>query len=389
MQASAVMGDRVICDNGSGFLKMGFAGENFPRYTIPSIAGRPLLRANQKIGDIELKPLMLGDEANPLRSFLEISYPIREGIVDNWDDMEALWAYTFHTKMGLPKDLSKHKIIVTEAAMNPKKNRAKMAQILFEKFGFGGVKFEMQALLSLFAEGELTGLVFDAGDGVSHCIPVMEGFALYDQVKRLNVAGRHITDYLIKLLLIRGYAFNSSADFETVREIKEQLCYVSYDLKKDRKLAQETTVVDKEYRLPDNNLISVGRERFEAPECLFNPLLIDVESGGISDLIYESICESPIDCQKALFGNITLAGGTTMFPGLSSRVEKDIKELFIMDKLGGDRTRTSRVNISVHDPPRRKHNVFIGASFVAKNAGDEQYVSLQNWRESGEKLFLR
>lgn len=389
MQASQIAADRIICDNGSGFLKMGFAGENFPRYTIPSIAGRPLLRANQKIGDIELKPLMLGDEANPLRSFLEISYPIREGIVENWDDMEALWAYTFHTKMGLPKDLSKHKIIVTEAAMNPKKNRAKMAQVLFEKFGFGGVKFEMQALLSLFAEGEMTGLVFDAGDGVSHCIPVMEGFALYDQVKRLNVAGRHITDYLIKLLLIRGYAFNSSADFETVREIKEQLCYVSYDLKKDRKLAQETTVVDKEYRLPDGQLISVGRERFEAPECLFNPQLIDLESSGISELIYESITESPIDCQKALFGNITLAGGTTMFPGLSSRVEKDIRELFIADKLGGDRTRTSRVNIFVHDPPRRKHNVFIGASFVAKNAGEEQFISLQNYREMGEKLFLR
>lgn len=78
-----------------------------------------------------------------------------------------------------------------------------------------------------------------------------------------------------------------------------------------------------------------------------------------------------------------------MFPGLSSRVEKDIKELFIKDKLGGDRSRTSKVNISVHDPPRRKHNVFIGASFVAKNAGDEQYISLQNYREIGDKLFLR
>lgn len=116
--------DKVICDNGSGFLKMGYAGENFPRFTIPSIAGRPLLRASQKIGDIELKPLMLGDEANPLRSFLEISYPIREGIVESWDDLTALWDYTFHTKMGLPKDLSNHKILITEAARNPKKNRA-------------------------------------------------------------------------------------------------------------------------------------------------------------------------------------------------------------------------------------------------------------------------
>jgi actin-related protein 2 len=112
-----------------------------------------------------------------------------------------------------------------------------MAEILFEKFGFGGIIFEIQALLSLMAEGETTGLVFDAGDGVSHCIPVFEGMPLGDQIKRLNVAGRHVTEYLIKLLLFRGYAFNSSADFETVREIKEQLCYVSYDIKKDRKLA--------------------------------------------------------------------------------------------------------------------------------------------------------
>lgn len=171
-----------------------------------------------------------------------------------------------------------------------------MGQVLFEKFGFGHVMFEMQALLSLYAEGDTTGLVFDAGDGVSHCIPVFEGIPLYDQMKRLNVAGRHVTDYLIKLLLLRGYAFNSSADFETVREIKEQLCYVSYDLRKDRKLAQETTVVDKEYRLPDGTLIYVGRERFEAAECLFNPNLIDVESLGISELMFEALNESPLDC---------------------------------------------------------------------------------------------
>lgn len=210
--------------------------------------------------------------------------------------MEALWGYAFHKKMGLPQDLSKHKVLLTEAAMNPKKNRAKMAQIMFEKFGFGEIMFEIQALLSLYAEGETTGLVFDSGDGVSHCIPIFEGVPLTDQIKRLNVAGRHVTEYMIKLLLLRGYAFNSSADFETVREIKEQLCYVSYDLSKDRKLAQDTTVVDKEYKLPDGNVIMVGRERFEASECLFNPLLIDVESVGISELIFESINECPLDC---------------------------------------------------------------------------------------------
>jgi len=60
----------------------------------------------------------------------------------------------------------------------------------------------------------------------------------------------------------RGYAFNSSADFETVREIKESKCFVSYDPVKDRNLANETTLHDQEYMLPDRSLIKIGRERF-------------------------------------------------------------------------------------------------------------------------------
>ena len=264
-----------------------------------------------------------------------------------------------------------------------------MAEILFETFGFGGIMFEIQALLSLMAEGETTGCVFDAGDGVSHCIPVYEGIPFFDQIKRLNVAGRHVTEYLIKLLLLRGYAFNSSADFETVREIKEQLCYVSYDLMKNRKLAQETTVVDKEYRLPDSTVITVGRERFEAPECLFNPMLIDVESSGISDMIYEAIVECPMDVQKALVSKVILTGGTTMFPGLSSRVEKDLKEIYVREKFKGDKSGLQRVRIQVHDPPRRKHGVFIGASFLANIAPDERWISKKDYQEKGSKLFIK
>ena len=115
-----------------------------------------------------------------------------------------------------------------------------MAELIFEKFGFGSCMFESQALLSLMAEGYNTGLVLDAGDGVSHCIPVVDGYIQNHSIRRLNLAGRHVTNYLVRLLMLRGYAFNSSADFETVRELKEQLCFVSYDIAKDRKLANET-----------------------------------------------------------------------------------------------------------------------------------------------------
>ena len=162
----------------------------------------------------------------------------------NWDDFDKLWEYCFKNKMGLAEDKSDKMLLITEAALNPKQNRIKMAEKLFEKHNFGACLFETQAMLSLMAEGLSTGLVFDSGDGVSHVIPVIDGFVTDHAVMRLNLAGRHITKYLVKLMTLRGYAFNSSADFEAVRELKEAKCFVSYDPVKDRKLANETTLLD-------------------------------------------------------------------------------------------------------------------------------------------------
>ncbi len=81
---------------------------------------------------------------------LELSYPLKEGIVNNWDDMELVWDHAFKNKLGLD-DLSTRNILLTEAANNPRHNRVKMAEVMLEKFGFGGIRFSIQALLSLFA----------------------------------------------------------------------------------------------------------------------------------------------------------------------------------------------------------------------------------------------
>lgn len=120
--------------------------------------------------------------------------------------------------------------------------------------------------------------------------------------------------------------------------------------------------------MPDNTSISVGRERFEAPECLFNPALLDMDDEGLCEMLFSSLNESPLDCQRALVGNVTLSGGTTMFPGLSSRVEKELKDIYVREKFKGDRAGLQRIPILVNDPPTRKHGVFIGASFVANYA---------------------
>lgn len=195
------------------------------------------------------------------------------------------------------------------------------------------------------AEGNTTGCVLDSGDGVSHVIPVYQGIIQSHNIMKLNVAGKHVTDYLIKLLMYRGYAFNSSADFETVREIKEDLCYVSINLDKERKIGRETTVIDKEYKLPDGTTILVGRERFEAPEILMNPMLIENDRPGMADMVYECITKCDLDIQKPLVSNIWLSGGTSMIPGLSSRLEAEIKKLYVEKKFKGDASGLNRVKI--------------------------------------------
>merc|ERR1712059_71826 len=200
----------------------------------------------------------------------------------------------------------------------------------------------------------LTGVVVDSGDGVTHICPVYEGFALPHLTKRLDIAGRDITRYLIKLLLLRGYAFNQTADFETVRMMKEKLCYVGYNIHAEQKLAQETTFLVEQYTLPDGRVIKVGGERFEASEALFQPHLINKEGQGMAELVFSSIQAGDIDMRPELYKHIVLSGGSTMYPGLPSRLEREIKQLYLERVLKGDTERLAKFKIRIEDPPRRK-----------------------------------
>ncbi|KAL2917245.1 Actin-related protein 2 [Polyrhizophydium stewartii] len=378
----------VVCDNGTGFVKCGFAGTNFPEAIFPAVVGRPILRAEEAIGDVTLKDIMVGDEAAAVRAMLQMSYPMENGIVRNWDDMYHLWDYTFKEKLKI-NDFADHKILLTEPAMNPKRNRERMVEVMFEKYGFGGAYIAIQAVLTLYAQGLQTGVVVDSGDGVTHIVPVYEGFALPHLVRRLDVAGRDITRYLIKLLLLRGYAFNRTADFETVRQLKEKLCYVGYDLQLEHKLATETTVLVEQYTLPDGRVIKVGSERFEAPEALFQPHLVDVDSPGVAELLFNTIQAADIDVRSELYKHVVLSGGTSMYPGLPSRLEKEVKQLYLERVLKGDTSRLSKFKIRVEDPPRRKHMVFLGGAVLGDIMKDRPnfWISKQEWQEQGVRAL--
>ncbi|KAM8945458.1 actin-related protein 2 [Pelodytes ibericus] len=375
------------------FVKCGYAGSNFPEHIFPALVGRPVIRSTAKVGNIEIKnkkkmDLMVGDEASELRSMLEVNYPMENGIVRNWDDMKHLWDYTFGPEK-LNIDTKDCKILLTEPPMNPTKNREKIVEVMFETYQFSGVYVAIQAVLTLYAQGLLTGVVVDSGDGVTHICPVYEGFSLPHLTRRLDIAGRDITRYLIKLLLLRGYAFNHSADFETVRMIKEKLCYVGYNIEQEQKLALETTVLVESYTLPDGRVIKVGGERFEAPEALFQPHLINVEGVGVAELLFNTIQAADIDTRPEFYKHIVLSGGSTMYPGLPSRLERELKQLYLERVLKGDVEKLSKFKIRIEDPPRRKHMVFLGGAVLADIMKDKDnfWMTRQEYQEKGVRVL--
>lgn len=367
----------VIIDNGSGMMKAGIAGEEAPSVTFPSIVGRP--KNASAMQGVTQKNEYIGDEAQQKRGVLNLKYPIANGIVTDWEDMIKVWHHTFFNELRVqPSEIQG--VLITEAPRNPKENRERMVTTMFETFEVRNVYVAIQAVMSLYANGRSTGLVVDCGDGVSHTVPVFEGFSIPHAIEKMEIAGRVITDYAQKLLLEQGHSFTSTAELEIVKDIKEKLAFVAQDYDAEHAAAQSSSELDKTYTLPDRSQITVkGTVRMQVPELLFKPELNGKSCKSVQALAWDSISKSDVDVRRDLLKNIIMSGGTTMYEGIADRLKT---ELTALAPAGSE--------VRIVATPDRKYAVWKGASTLASlSTFAASWISKEEYEEHGAGIVHR
>ena len=347
-----------ILDNGSQHVKLGFGGETAPREEWDNVVGSA---RHAGVNGIMLglgTDSFVGPDAVAQRGLLKQTWPVDRGFVRDWDAMALMWQRAYFG--GLNVACEEHPLLVTGVPDETREDKEKKAQILFETLSVPAIVLANTSTLSLYSTGRTSGLVVDSGAGRTHIGPVWEGYCQPHFLRRLDLAGRDVTEHLCQKLRADGYPISTESDRAVANAIKESLCYVTDDMARDAAYCRESKALERLFALPDGQQIFMNEHRFTVPEALFRNELLGsggnaaaMGGGGIHRVIHETIsCADPL-IQPELYGSVVLAGGNTLFPKLEDRIQREIAAVA-----------PKGVAVKVVAFPERKYAAWLGGSIL-------------------------
>ena len=356
----------IIIDNGTGYIKAGFEGETEPKIVIPNQIGRPKLNGENKYD------FYCGDDIKENREKLRLTSPIERGEVKNWDDMEIIFG---HILCKLTDCQEEHNVLVSEPTMNPKSQKEKITQMMFETFNISGLYIANQGVLSLLSYGIYNGISVDSGEGITQFVPMYDGKVLPYAINRIDFGGKDLTEYMEKLLM--GKIFPIEKEKEIAKDIKEKACYIPYNLEDEI-----SKVESLDYKLPDGSSILIKDQRIECPEALFDPCLTYKDYDSIAKICNDSIKMCKESFQKELYNNILLTGGNTLFEGFEDRFRR---EIFSLAKPSFQEN--VRI-VRIFDKKERKFAVWIGGSLLSNILPkvEKGWITKTDYEENGSDI---
>ena len=362
-----------VIDNGSGYMKAGFSGEEAPKIMFPTMVGKTKVEGIY-VGD-EKKESIIGSEAEKKFGILDISYPIQGGTIVNWDEMERIWANTFYGELKISPE--EHNLLLSESPFITRKDREKMLEMMFETFNCASTYLVAQSVLAAYSVGKSTGISIDCGHTSLNFAPIYEGFLQRHCVQHIPIAGKDINDILINLLIKNGQVIDSKMQKQSIIKAKESFCFLRYDNEDEieKKKEEET----KEWELPDKKKITINKERFQATEVLFDPKQFGYDYPNFQELFKKTVKSIDSDLREIMLANIIFNGGTTLIKGFKNRVTQEIEQA------GQD----YEFKKKVHTYPEAQFMAWLGGSILTSLTNFENlWITKAEYKEEGKATIV-
>lgn len=437
----------LVVDVGTYCTKAGFAGEDTPKHVFPSCVGAVSQDDNDSSskpaagspeGDAEMKDAsdvkveaeaskaqtkkvnkkyFVGNSAlNYRRDNMAVEAAMSNGLAHDWDAMEAIWEHIYKDCLNCtPGD---HPLLVSEPSFNTTELREQYTEMLFEKMGVPALFIGKNAVLSSFASGRGTAVVLDVGHSLTTSVAVHDGYLLHKSLHSSPVAGAFLTNMLRDVAKAKDTqihpnyslkrkevspatfectpqtwqlthsSFHDWHQLEVLRDMKEAVCTVS-----DYALVPESVIEGSSFELPDKTTLTIGSEKQQVPEMLFNPHILkaplptlpnEAEHKGIATMLHETISSCDPDIRRELYNSVIVTGGCSLFPGLCDRLHKQLSEL--VPQMMSMKVKV----IASNTPAERRFSVWIGGSILASLGSFQQlWISKAEYEEHGASILER